>query len=167
MIKIKYNNIMKIIIFYVIISITLIQSTNAITLIDSNNNDFRNNFKLSSFASNLSYRPEFFDFGDKYKGVIDNTSLEIWNSGCCHLQYSIVEDCSWIEVEPNEGSSDGEHDNITVEINTSNLSIGNYLIRLFSLCAYEIFASLNLIVLNLWCQGSQGTARWQNYTSFT
>ncbi|MCJ7571509.1 MAG: hypothetical protein MUO82_06495, partial [Candidatus Thermoplasmatota archaeon] len=68
--------------------------------------------------------PESHDFGDMQKGEINSTTFEIWNAGCCKLYYELYEDAEWIEIEPTSGTSIGEHDIITVSINTSNLTLG-------------------------------------------
>jgi len=145
----------KIIILFLIITIALTQSSNAVIMFESNSNDsknfrIKNNAEilmnenicmLSTPSAELSYRPESYDFGDKYEGEIDNTILEIWNSGCCFLSYAIVEDCSWINVEPKGGGSTGEIDNITVEIDTTNMLIGNhsYNVSIITIDTYGIF----------------------------
>jgi len=68
----------------------------------------------------LSYSPASHDFGDKCEGVTDSTTFEIWNSGTGTLTYSFSESCSWVvEVNPTSGSSTGEHDTITVDIDTT------------------------------------------------
>lgn len=74
----------------------------------------------------LSFNPSGFDFGDKLLGDTDSTSFEIWYSDNEDetLEYSLSESCSWVEVSPISGNSTGEHDTITVDINTSSLSSG-------------------------------------------
>ena len=72
----------------------------------------------------LSYSPASHDFGDKCEGVTDSTTFEIWNSGTGTLTYSFSESCGWVEVNPTSGSSTGEHDTITVDIDTTGLSEG-------------------------------------------
>jgi len=71
------------------------------------------------------------------------TTFEIWNSGCGSLEYNLSYTCyniwyqaglfqeyikrrdvmpsNWIEITPLSGTSTGEHDVITVKINTSTL----------------------------------------------
>lgn len=72
----------------------------------------------------LSYNPASHNFGDKLAGVTDSTTFEIWNSGTSTLAYSLNESCSWVTVTPTIGSSTGEHDTITVNIDTTGLSVG-------------------------------------------
>jgi rhodanese-related sulfurtransferase len=76
------------------------------------------------FAPNLSIYPTSYNFGDKYIGDTEYTTFEIWNSACCTLQYSITENYSWVTVDPTRGSSIGEHDTITVTIETNFLNPG-------------------------------------------
>jgi parallel beta-helix repeat protein len=52
--------------------------------------------------------------------------LGIYNSGAGTLNWKINEDCSWLSVEPNSGSSTGETDNVNLSVNTSGLAIGSY-----------------------------------------
>jgi hypothetical protein len=73
----------------------------------------------------LSYSPTSYDFGDKCEGVTDSTTFEIWNSGTGTLTYILSESCGWVVgVNPTSGSSTGEHDTITVDIDTTGLSEG-------------------------------------------
>jgi len=76
---------------------------------------------------NLSYYPKSHDFGNKYEGEVDNTTFEIWNSGCCTLYYELTWNCSWVDVHPTIGISQGEHDTIFVDINTTGLVWGSYI----------------------------------------
>lgn len=101
------------------IIISNVQTT--ITAEDNQNNPCDN----GTFAD-LSYFPYSHNFTDKYEGIVDNTTFEIWNSGCCGLTYMLIEECDWVSVSPDYGHSYGEHDIITVTINTTGLEIGFY-----------------------------------------
>ncbi|MEA2074705.1 MAG: hypothetical protein U9O85_03075 [Euryarchaeota archaeon] len=70
----------------------------------------------------LSYSPTSHNFGDKCEGETDSTTFEIWNSGSGTLTYSLSESCDWVGVHPTSESSTGEHDTITVDIDTTGLS---------------------------------------------
>ena len=72
----------------------------------------------------LSYSPASHDFCDMCEGVTDSTTFEIWNSGTGTLTYTLSETCGWVDVNPKSGSSTGEHDTITVDIDTTGLSEG-------------------------------------------
>ena len=72
----------------------------------------------------LSYDPKFHDFESMSKGQTDSTTFEIWNSGTGTLTYTLNETSSWVTVSPASGSSIGEHDTITVSVDTTNLSSG-------------------------------------------
>lgn len=77
----------------------------------------------------LSFSPTTLDFGDIQKGESDSRILFIWNSGGCNcgtLTYTLVENSDWITIYPSSGTSTGEHDNIDVFVDTSNLDIGEY-----------------------------------------
>ncbi len=80
----------------------------------------------SPTLSELSYQPKSHNFANRYEGVVANTSFQIWNSGCCGLTYSIIEECSWITVFPTYGHSYGEKDTIRITINTTGLQPGFY-----------------------------------------
>ncbi|HID24949.1 MAG TPA: hypothetical protein EYP23_00570 [Thermoplasmata archaeon] len=83
-----------------------------------------------SFGPRLSYYPTSYDFGDKQEGENDSTTFEIWNSGCCALSYLLIENCSWITVDPVSGYSIGERDRITVNISTAGLAPGLHTYRI-------------------------------------
>ena len=72
----------------------------------------------------LGYAPESYDFGDMAEGETDSTVFEIWNKGGDLLTYTLTEECTWIKVFPTSGGSQGEHDPITVSINTTGLERG-------------------------------------------
>ena len=80
----------------------------------------------------LSYNPVSHGFGNMYPGHTTSTSFEIWNSGTGTLIYVVgpnnpnITIPTWVTITPSSGSSTGEHDTITVNINTTNLNPGNY-----------------------------------------
>jgi hypothetical protein len=53
-------------------------------------------------------------------------TLGISNSGQCTLNWQISEDCSWLSVEPNSGSSTGEIDDVSLTVDISGLTVGAY-----------------------------------------
>jgi rhodanese-related sulfurtransferase len=75
-------------------------------------------------APNLTINPTFYDFGDITIGDAMNTTFEVWNSACCLLDYEIIENCSWVTVDTIRGTSYGEHDIITIAIETNFLNPG-------------------------------------------
>ena len=79
---------------------------------------------LAAEGPAISVAPTSHDFGDMYEGETDNTTFEIWNLGTGTLTYSLSESCGWADVTPTSGSSTGEHDTITIEINTTSLAVG-------------------------------------------
>ena len=52
--------------------------------------------------------------------------LGISNSGVGTLNWEITEDCNWLVVEPNGGSSTGEVDDVNVIVDISGLAAGSY-----------------------------------------
>jgi len=73
---------------------------------------------LSDFYDDpeLSYTPINIDFSEQEPGWTGTDTFEIWNSGEQTLTYTISENLDWIDVYPISGSSDGEHDTITVSV---------------------------------------------------
>jgi hypothetical protein len=56
----------------------------------------------------------------------DDQILGISNSGAVILNWHISEDCNWLSLEPNSGSSTGEVDDVNLSVDTSALSEGYY-----------------------------------------
>jgi hypothetical protein len=55
-----------------------------------------------------------------------NQSFTVYNSGSGTLNYSIVDDASWLSISPTNGTSTGESDTIQVTYNPSGLYTGVY-----------------------------------------
>ncbi|MHC4501364.1 MAG: LamG-like jellyroll fold domain-containing protein, partial [Planctomycetota bacterium] len=53
-------------------------------------------------------------------------TISISNIGVGILNYRITEDCPWLEVDPNSGTSAGETDEVTVSVDISGLVWGEY-----------------------------------------
>ncbi len=53
-------------------------------------------------------------------------SFTVENSGTGTLSYSISDDATWLSVDPDNGTSTDESDEITVNFSTSNLGIGQH-----------------------------------------
>ena len=76
----------------------------------------------------LAFSPKSHHFGDKLEGETDSTTFEVWRSGgCCALEYTLSWSCSWVNVFPTSGVSHGEHDVITVNIDTTGLIPGTHI----------------------------------------
>jgi hypothetical protein len=75
----------------------------------------------------LNYSPIDHNFGSFFDRPILNTTFEVWaGSGCCTLTYWFNWTQPYITVYPSSGTSDGEHDIITVTIDTTTLPVGFY-----------------------------------------
>jgi uncharacterized repeat protein (TIGR01451 family) len=74
----------------------------------------------------LAYTPESYDFGEKLKNKTVSTTIDIWNSGTGILSYELTKDCSWLELSETSGTSEGEHNIVTVTANTTGLQVGEY-----------------------------------------
>jgi len=73
----------------------------------------------------LSFNPSSLDFGTLGQDQTSNMTLGVWNSGGGTLNYSLSENVSWItSVNPLNGSSTGELDQVNVSINTTGLAPG-------------------------------------------
>jgi len=56
----------------------------------------------------------------------ENKTLEIWNSGCGMLNWSLGDDAAWLGENPTSGSSTGEHDTVVVSVSTTGMFDGDY-----------------------------------------
>jgi hypothetical protein len=56
----------------------------------------------------------------------DAQVLSIRNAGAGVLNWEIVENCPWIQIDPNSGSSTGEYNSVTLSVDTAGLSWGEY-----------------------------------------
>jgi len=74
----------------------------------------------------LSFDPTSYDASNIPVNSSDGTLFAIWNGGVGLLTYDLSESCDWVEVSPLSGDSTGEHDVITVDIDTSDLAAGPY-----------------------------------------
>ncbi|VVB61970.1 Metallo-peptidase family M12B Reprolysin-like protein [uncultured archaeon] len=74
----------------------------------------------------LAYTPASHDFGEMESNQTKSTTFDIWNSKTGTLSYSLSESSSWVSVTPTSGSSTGEPDTITINIDTTGLSPGSY-----------------------------------------
>ena len=65
--------------------------------------------------------------------------LSICNSGLGTLNWEIVEDCNWLAVEPNNGSSTGETNDVILTIGVTGLEEGTYYCNfaIVDPCAYN------------------------------
>jgi hypothetical protein len=73
----------------------------------------------------LAFYPQSHYFGILMEGVIEETTFDIWNSGTGTVSYELSWDEPWVSVSPTSGSSSGEHDLITVTIDTTGLPLGS------------------------------------------
>ena len=88
-------------------------------------------FKVSIFdcvplGPLLEYTPLSHSFGVMPVDDVGSTSFDIWNVGSEMLNYTLSESESWLDVTPTSGNSDGEHDIISVSIDTTDLPNGTY-----------------------------------------
>jgi hypothetical protein len=87
----------------------------------------KNNVNSLGSMGILDFYPKSHDFGDITEGEVNSTTFEIWRAGgCCALEYALFSNCDWIDVFPTSGTSHGEHDIITVYVDTTGLDPGFY-----------------------------------------
>jgi len=72
----------------------------------------------------LAFDPEGVDFDTMGVDQTESSTFEIWNSGIDTLTYTLSSSESWLTVSPLSGDSTGEHDTITVEVDTTGLTPG-------------------------------------------
>jgi hypothetical protein len=72
----------------------------------------------------LDYSPVSHDFGVMTVGETDSCVFDIWNNGVGVLDYTVSTSESWLDVSPLSGDSAGEHDEITVSIDTTGMATG-------------------------------------------
>ncbi len=74
----------------------------------------------------LAYAPTSHNFGHQYEGITDERVFEIWNAGTETLEYILSESCEWVTIDHTSGNSTGEHDTITITMDTTGLPPGSY-----------------------------------------
>jgi hypothetical protein len=72
----------------------------------------------------LAFYPQSHYFGVIPANITQSTTFDVWNSGAGTLSYTVSCADSWVDVTPTEGTSTGEHDPITVTIDTTGLDLG-------------------------------------------
>lgn len=72
----------------------------------------------------LAFTPQAYNFGMIPEDTVQSVSFDIWNSGNGTLNYTLLSMKNWLSVHPISGSSLGEHDPITVTIDTQGLYNG-------------------------------------------
>lgn len=77
-------------------------------------------------SSCIAFSPSEFQFVCEIGGDPCDQILSIRNSGGDTLSWQISEDCPWLLVDPNSGSSSGEVDTVTLSIDKSSLGCGSY-----------------------------------------
>jgi hypothetical protein len=94
---------------------------------DGGSGTFTVSVNIVTVAPALSYSPTSYTFASMTPGHTASTTFQIWNSGSGGtLTYTLSESASWVTVSPTSGSSTGEHDTITVNVDTTGLTPGSY-----------------------------------------
>jgi hypothetical protein len=79
---------------------------------------------VSVEGPSLAYDPSSCNLGSILVNTTDETSFDIWNEGIGILTYTLDESATWVVLSSYSGTSAGEHDTITVTINTTGLTDG-------------------------------------------
>ncbi len=86
-----------------------------------------NNLFSQGVSGMLDFDPKYHNFGNITENEIYSTTFEIWRAGgCCALEYALSTECEWIEIFPTSGISHGEHDIITIYVDTKGFDPGYY-----------------------------------------
>ena len=84
-------------------------------------------YEYNSQSPSVALSPEAFEFFCNEDGSDPNDqTLSVRNTGGATLTWQVSEDCSWLQVDPNSGTSSSEVDTVTVSIDSNGLSAGNY-----------------------------------------
>jgi hypothetical protein len=75
----------------------------------------------------VAFSPSHLSFS-AVQGGADPASqiLEIWNSGAGTLNWGVSDNANWLSLSPANGSSTGDHDEVTASVNIAGLSAGGY-----------------------------------------
>ncbi|OYT28476.1 hypothetical protein B6U98_04770 [Thermoplasmatales archaeon ex4572_165] len=119
-IKIKGSLISILVAILMILAIPQISAIQKETNIDAETN------AITTLSPDLVYYPMSHDFGSVTEGHLYQTTFDIWNGGSSTLTWTLGIIHTWVSPNPTSGSSTGEHDTVTVRIDTTGLSAGPY-----------------------------------------
>jgi len=85
-----------------------------------------NSININSMVPDLVFSPSYHNFGYVEEGDTYQTTFDIWNGGTDVLTWNLGIVHTWISPFPVSGSSTGEHDTVTVTIDTTGLSSGSH-----------------------------------------
>jgi len=77
----------------------------------------------------ISVSEDSFEFTATVDGADpDEETLEIWNSGPGTITWSVEVESEedWLDLDPEDGTSTGEHDDVTLSVDISDLDAGSY-----------------------------------------
>jgi outer membrane protein assembly factor BamB len=78
-------------------------------------------------GSTIGFSPAELNFSASEGGANPAAqTLEIWNSGAGTLDWSVSDGADWLSLSPPGGSSTGERDAVTISVDISGKSAGNY-----------------------------------------
>lgn len=108
----------------ILVAILMISAIPQISAIDKETNADAETYTISTLIPDLVYYPTSHNFGNVIEGNIYQTTFDIWNGGTGTLTWTLGIVHTWVSPNPTSGSSTGEHDTVTVRIDTTGLSEG-------------------------------------------
>jgi len=82
---------------------------------------------IDPWTPQISFDPESLSFTAAEGGSNPAPeTLDIWNSGVDMLDWSLSDDADWLSEDPTGGSSTGEHDWVSVLVDSVGMSAGDY-----------------------------------------
>jgi len=82
---------------------------------------------ISSSTPEISFDPESLSFTAVEGGSNPAPeTLDIWNSGVDTLHWTLSDDADWLSEDPTSGSSTGDHDWVSVLVDSAGMSAGDY-----------------------------------------
>jgi len=57
----------------------------------------------------------------------ENQTLQLWSSTPCMLNWSLSDDADWLSENPTSGSCTDVHSSVAVSVNSSGMSVGDYI----------------------------------------
>jgi hypothetical protein len=113
-------------IFSIVIALLFITSFPQLSAFSIEEETLIDAVEISTLVPDLVYHPMSHDFGNVIEGQTYQTTFEIWNGGTDTLTWSLGIVNPWLMPTPMSGSSTGEHDTVTVQIDTTGLTPGPY-----------------------------------------
>lgn len=84
-------------------------------------------YEYNSQSPSIALSPPLLQFSCQQDGDDPNDqTLSVRNTGGGTLSWQVSETCSWLDVDPNSGTSTGEADTVTISVDSNGLTAGEY-----------------------------------------